>query len=207
MTGFPKRWAFALMILLLSCFWACAGSRTFYVTPRYSGQPAERVAGMPVVGMQALTDRRLEKPDYLGMRFLGRGRRETYLTGTGSLAGDLSAMLQAYAGARGYAIRDVAGWDFAPEALAALGSGLQYVVGGEIKTLNADAVRRLGRSELVLTVEVVFYVGDVAAARVTRRPVKMRIERIEAVFDAPRLERHLNAVLAETIATGLQELP
>lgn len=207
MTGSPNRWALALTILLLPGFLACAASRTFYVYPRYSGPPAERVAGMPVVGLQALQDRRLENPDYVGMRFLGGGRRETYLTGSGSLAGDLSAMVRAHAGARGYAVRDVAGWDFAPEGLAALGQGLKYVVGGEIKTLNVDAVQRFGRSEMVLTVEVMFYVGDVAGARVTRRPVRIRIERTDLAFDAPGLERHLNAALAETIATGLKELP
>jgi hypothetical protein len=207
MARFPKRCRLALAALLLLVCWSCAASRTFYVTPRYSGHPGERVAGMPVVGLQTFTDRRLEQPDYVGMRFLGGGQREIYLSRTGSLAGDLSAMVRAHVSARGYAVRDVTGWDFAPEALAALGQGLNYVVGGEITALDVDAVRRLGRSEMVLTVEVVFRVGDVAAARVIRRPVRMRVERTEAVWDAARLERHLNAALVETITTGLQDLP
>lgn len=207
MACFSNRWAAALIILAVLGLSACAVSRTLYVYPRYAGQPTTRVAGTPALGLQAFEDRRLEKADYVGMRYLGGGRRETYVTGSGSLAGDLTAMVKAYAGARGYHVRDVAGWDFAPEDVAALGQGLRYVVGGEITALNADAVRRFGRSEVVLTVEVVFYVGDVAAKTVTRRPVKARIERTEPVFDARRLEHHLNAALAETIATGLTELP
>jgi hypothetical protein len=35
----------------------------------------------------------------------------------------------------------------------------------------------------------------------------MRIRRVGPVLDAPRLERHLNAALAETIAMGLEALP
>lgn len=207
MACLSNRWAAGLILLAVLSLSACAASRTLYVYPRYSGQPTGRVAGTPSIGLQSFADRRLEKADYVGMRYLGGGRRETYVTGSGSLAGDLTAMVKAYAGAKGYHVRDVSGWEYAPEDVAALGQGLRYVVGGEVTALEVDAVRRFGRSEMVLTLEVVFYVGDVAAKSVTRRPVKARIERTDPVFDARRLEHHLNAALAETIATGLTELP
>ena len=103
-------------------------------------------------------------------------------------------------------MKSVSGWDFSPEALKHIGKGLKYIVGGDIVKLRCDATKRVGRTNMVLEIKIITYVGTVESGSVKKRPFEIKLTRTDPTFGSESLEKFINEALAKIIANTLADL-
>lgn len=196
-----------LSVMLAWALAACATPIAQTLQIRYAGNvPAGQASGR-VVGLQALTDRRPgADPFEIGFRDLGGGRRERYLSGAQDVGAALTAAVGDLVRRRGFRVEPVKGWDLTPGTMAAVAEGRAFLVGGVIEKLSCRGVRQALRTEATVEARVVLYLGKVDTGVVHRRPVDVRLERVEVTFEPEKAEGFLNQVLAEVLEKGLADL-
>jgi hypothetical protein len=186
---------------------ACATPIAQTLQIRYTGNGSSGQATGRVVGLQALQDRRTGvDPFQIGFRDLGGGRQERYLSGARDVATAVTAAVEELARRRGLRTESIRAWDFTPAAMAGIAQGRDFVVGGVIEKLSCQAVKQAFRTEATVEARLILYLGKVDTGIVHRRPVDIRLERVDVRFESEKAESFLNQVLGEALEKGLSDL-
>jgi hypothetical protein len=192
-----------LAIVLVAC--ATPIAQTLQI--RYAGNVSPSQAPGRVVGLQALQDRRTgADPFQIGYRDLGGGRQERYFSGAQDVATSVTAAVEELARRRGFRTERIKGWDLTPGTMAGVAQGRAFVVGGVIEKLACQAVKQALRTDATVEVRLVLYLGKVDTGVVHRRPVDIRLERVDVRFEPEKAESFLNQVLGEALEKGLADL-
>jgi hypothetical protein len=196
-------------IILIGLFVAvsCRTPGTYFVGVKYAGVPETSIQGTALIGMQAFLDKREEESkNFIGARVVGNDQKELFLSSKVSVADSVTSAFEGYAEKRGFEVKRISGWDLSPEGMKNVGKGLKYVVGGHIEKLRCDATKRVGRTNMVLEIQITTYVGSVETGSVKKRPFKIKLTRTDPTFGATGLEKFINEALAKIITNALADL-
>ena len=186
---------------------SCRTPGTYFIGVKYAGDPETSIQGTALIGMQSFLDKREEESkNFIGARIVGNDQKELFLTSQVSVADSVTSAFEEYAEKRGFEVKSIAGWDFSPEGLKTVDKGLKYVIGGHIEKLRCDATKRVGRTNMVLEIKIITYVGSVETGSVKKRPFEIKLKRTDPTFGAPGLEKFVNEALAKIIANTLADL-
>jgi len=186
---------------------SCRTPGTYFIGVKYAGVPETNIQGTALIGMQSFLDKREEeRKNFIGARIVGNDQKELFLSSQASVADSVTSAFKEYAEKRGFKVKSISGWDFSPEGLKKVDKGLKYVVGGHIEKLRCDATKRVGRTNMVLEIKIITYVGGVKAGSVTKRPFEIKLKRTDPTFGALSLEKFVNEALAKIIANTLADL-
>ena len=186
---------------------SCRTPGTYFVGVKYAGDPETSIQGTARIGMQSFLDQRQEQSqNFIGARVVGNNQKEKFLSSESSVADSVTSAFGEYAEKRGFEVNSISGWDFSPEGLKTVGKGLKYVVGGNIEKLRCDATKRVGRTNMVLEIKIITYVGNVESGSVKKRPFAIKLTRTDPTFGPPSLEKFINEALAKIIANTLADL-
>jgi len=187
---------------------ACASPITYPVRITYTGESARTATAPAVVGLQLFQDERGMKDLYqIGTRAIGRGQQERYVSSPENVAVAVSDAAAALLQRKGLKVDQLKDWDLTPESMERLAGDRQYLLAGKIRTLRCDATRRLMHTNMQIEIELVLYIGRVAAGAVDRRPIDIRMERVAPKFGPEELGRFLNDSLSQLLEKGLADLP
>ncbi len=196
----------ALALVALLC--ACTTPITHPVTMDYSGHAGLATQQPVAVGIQAFRDQRTETDPYvIGYRQLGRGEQERYVSSPDDIARSVTRMAGELIRQKGGMPGGLKDWDYSPEQMLALSDAFDIFVGGEIQQLQCNADKRLMHTRMVLTLDLVVYVGKVREGVVHRRPVSIRTERVAATFGPRELKGFLNDMVSQALEKGCQDIP
>ena len=185
----------------------CRTPGTYFVGVKYAGEPETRIQGSAQIGIQPFLDQRQEQSkNFIGARIVGNDQKELFLSNQTSVAGSVTSAFEEYAGKRGFEVRSISEWDFSPEDLKNKGKGLKYILGGNIEKLRCDATKRVGRTNMVLEIKIITYVGSVESGSVKKRPFELKLTRTDPTFGSQSLEKFINEALAKIIANTLADL-
>ncbi len=197
-----------LLATLIALWGACTTPITHPVPMGYSGHAGLAVQQPVTVGIQAFGDQRAEADRYVvGYRQLGRGGQERYVSSPDDIARSVTRMTGELIRQKGGMPGVLKDWDYSPEQMLALSDAFDVVVGGEIRQLRCDAEKRLMHTRMVLTLDMVVYVGKTREGVVHRRPVSMRTERVAATFGPGELTRFLNDMVSQALEKACQDIP
>ena len=197
-----------LVAVLMGLLGACTTPITHPVHMGYSGHVG-LAAQQPVsMGIQAFRDQRTEADHYvIGYRQLGSGEQERYVSSPDDVARAVTRITGELIRQKGGMPGVLKDWDYSPEQMLALSDAFDVFVGGEIQQLRCDAEKRLMHTRMVLTLDIVVYVGKVREGVVHRRPVSMRTERAAATFGPRELKGFLNDMVSQALEKGCQDIP
>jgi len=186
---------------------SCRTPGTYLVGVKYTGEPETSIEGTALIGMQSFLDKReVESKNFIGARIVGNDQKELFLSSQASVADSVTSAFKEYGEKRKIEVKNISGWDFSPEGMKTVDKGLKYVVGGHIEKLRCDATKRVGRTNMVLEIKIVSYVGSVETGSVKKRPFEIKLTRTDPTFGAPGLEKFINEALAKIIANTLADL-
>jgi hypothetical protein len=186
---------------------SCRTPGTYFVGVQYAGEPETSIEGTALIGMQSFLDKReVESKNFIGARIVGNDQKELFLSSQASVADSVTSAFKEYAEKRGFEVKNISGWDYSPEGMKTVDKGLKYVVGGHIEKLRCDATKRVGRTNMVLEIKIISYVGSVETGSVKKRPFEIKLTRTDPTFGAPGLEKFINEALAKIIANTLADL-
>jgi hypothetical protein len=186
---------------------SCRTPGTYFVGVKYAGEPETSIEGTALIGMQSFLDKReVESKNFIGARIVGNDQKELFLSSQASVADSVTSAFKEYAEKRGFEVKNISGWDYSPEGMKTVDKGLKYVVGGHIEKLRCDATKRVGRTNMVLEIKIISYVGSVETGSVKKRPFEIKLTRTDPTFGAPGLEKFINEALAKIIANTLADL-
>lgn len=186
---------------------SCRTPGTYFVGVKYTGDPGSSIQGTALIGLQPFLDQReVESKNFIGARVVGKDQKELFLSSRTSVADSVSSAFAEYAGKRGFEVKSISGWDFSPEGLKTMGKGLKYILGGHIEKLRCDATKRVGRTNMVLEIKIITYLGSVETGSVKKKPFQIKLTRTDPTFGAPGLEKFINEALAKIISNTLADL-
>ena len=186
---------------------SCRTPGTYFVGVKYTGDPGSSIQGTALIGLQPFLDQReVESKNFIGARVVGKDQKELFLSSRASVADSVSSAFAEYAGKRGFEVKSISGWDFSPEGLKTMGKGLKYILGGHIEKLRCDATKRVGRTNMVLEIKIITYLGSVETGSVKKKPFQIKLTRTDPTFGAPGLEKFINEALAKIISNTLADL-
>ncbi len=186
---------------------SCRTPGTYFVGVKYTGDPGSGIQGTALIGLQPFLDQReVESKNFIGARVVGKDQKELFLSSRTSVADSVSSAFAEYAGKRGFEVKSISGWDFSPEGLKTMGKGLKYILGGHIEKLRCDATKRVGRTNMVLEIKIITYLGSVETGSVKKKPFQIKLTRTDPTFGAPGLEKFINEALAKIISNTLADL-
>jgi len=200
---------FIVLAILFGLFaaFSCIKAGTYFVSLNYAGEPETYIQGSHFMGIQPFLDQREdENKNLIGTRVIGKDQKELFLSRAGSVADSVTSAFEEFAKKRGFKAQSISGWDFTPEGMKIAGKGLKYVVGGLIEKLRCNATKRVGRTNMVLEVKIVTYVGNVETGMVKKHPIEIKLTRTDPTFGASSLEKFTNEALTKIITDTIGHL-
>lgn len=193
---------FSVIIVLFLAISGCTAAGPKYVDLYYTGKAVDNKSGK--IGIAEFSDSRMgADPGYVGTRYIGKSKKETYLAFGDDLALSVTGICKSYLQDTGFTCLSVPAWEYTPEGAKAAGQRFDLLVGGEIKKLDCFAVKKIGFTSMTLDIEVVFYIGDPVGGTLRTVPFKLTLERNEVTFSEEKLEKFLNESLLEIIQQAL----
>lgn len=194
----------AVMMVLV----ACAAPITYPVRITYTGQAPIASESIGEVGLQVLKDERESEDAYrIGLREVGAGSYERYISAPDDVALSISDALAELLQRKGLQVSQINGWDFSPEDMLTRAGDKDYLVGGAIRRFHCDADKGLMHTRMIMEIELELQVGRVGRQTVDRRPVDIRMERVAPTFGPAELQRFMNDMLAQVLEKGLKDVP
>lgn len=194
----------ALIVISLMFFAisGCTSSGPKYVDLYYTGEADGSRSGE--IGIAVFGDsRETVEAGYIGTRYLGKEKKETFLAFGDDLALSVTGICKSYLQDAGYSCMSVPPWEYTPDGATAAGQRFDYLVGGEIKKLDCFAVKKIGFTSMTLEIEIIFHIGDPGSGILRTTPIKMTLERNEVTFSEEKLQNFLNESLLEIVQKAL----
>ena len=167
-------------------------------------QPPERLntaLSKLVVGVSPLKDSR-EKSAYLvGTRVVASTDIVNDLVVQGTAADLVTERLKEALQARGFTVKDVAGWDMTAEGLKP--DGVDLVLGGEVKSLWVESVSKLFDTFMKADVQLRVVAADISEKKIIRTlNLASRIENKDIAFSFGKVE----VVLSEALSSAIDQI-
>jgi len=183
------------LLVLLLCFWGCAGSRTFWMDIRYMPGPSvEKAERGEVVAVNPFKDVSGDGTR-LGDWTRPRGQVDTFMASK-PVDQAVTEAISNYFRSRGYRVVPHVGWDLKPGSLSHIPADL--VVGGEVIQLKSEAWTTV-RTKVKVHVQLQIHLGRVAERKVLSQKMEISKEILGVTSRPERIEETLNKELSEAI--------
>jgi len=190
------------LILITAAVSGCTSGGPRYVDLYYTGEIGGLQSGK--VGISAFSDLRSGAgAGYVGTRYLGKSGKETFIAYGGDLGQSVTGICKSYLQDSGFDCTSIPRWEHTPEGVRDAGGRFDFIVGGEIRTLECFAMKKIGFTSIILDIDLVLHVGDPQRDELKTTPVKLKMERTEITFSEEKLQKFLNESLLEIIQNAL----
>lgn len=193
-----KKHCITALSVLLFFFSACTAAGQKYIVLTYSGDPAKTGTGK--IGITEFYDSRTDVPQgYIGRRLLINNNQETYFVAGTDLGRSLADTVSQYIRKKGFEPVSAAPWELTPEGVSKAPKSLTRLVTGTISRFDVAAEKKGVLTEMVLTIDLTFYVGIPGTPALKTVPVTYSLEKTELRFTKQKLEKFVNRAVKEII--------
>ncbi len=192
--------------------WGCAVSGPKFIDIRYPGTDeavlSETMAPGKIqpgkIGIALFEDRRKDMDEgYVGYRLLLDKSQETYFVQGMDLADTLTKIVHTYSSQKEWSPSFISPWDLTPEGTTAAVKGYQRILSGTINQFECRANKKAGRTDMILDIDLTFYLGSSDKPGLSVIPTTLTLERTELTFTREKLENFVNQALEEVIQKAL----
>jgi hypothetical protein len=188
-----------LFMLLISC--ATPGQK--YIDIAFQGDTSAAKTG--TIGIAPFMDKRSDMdPGYVGYRILMDNSQETYFVNGMNLSETLKRTVTDYFSDMGYTVSPIDPWDAHPAGVKQAPQEFQQVLSGQINQFECRARKKGPATEMVLDIDLTFYLGIIETSAVKTIPVSLTLERTELSFSLEKLEQFINQSLAEVMKKAME---
>lgn len=192
--------ASAIMLMILA---ACAQKGPVLLS-NIDYQPPEGLKtalSKLVVGVSPLKDSREKSAYVVGTRVVASTDIVNDLVVQDTAADLVTARLKEALQARGFTVKDVAGWDMTAEGLKP--DGVDFVLGGEVKSLWVESVSKHFDTAMKADVQLRVVAADMSQKKIIRTlNLASRIENKYIAFSFGKVE----AVLSEALSSAIDRI-
>jgi hypothetical protein len=189
--------------LFLVLFWGCATPGQKFIDITYladHGKPPHTGR----IGIAVFQDKRIDMGEgYIGYRVLLDNSRETYFVKGLDLARTLTGIVKIYFEKNGFATSSVGPWELTPKGVKKASKGFKQIVTGTINKFECRAKKKGATTDMVLDIDLTFYLGIADKNALKTIPVSLTLERTLVGFTREKLEKFVNQALEEVIQKAL----
>ena len=189
-------------MVCLSGLAGCASPGPKMISLAYTGTPEP--APSATLALARFTDKR---PDVargeIGYRVLNDKSRQTFLVQGLDLSTALTDLTQSYLEKKGIFVSPVADFPHDIEGLAAAKTDADRLLTADINAFALTAEKNGAVTQMVLKVDITFFLGKKSAKRLTTIPAVLTLERTEVNFTVEKVQTFFNQALAEVLEKAL----
>ena len=187
------------IFLILFCFLSgCASPGPKFVDLAYVKHHAPTQTGR--VGITQFMDKRQKQNQgYVGRRILTDKSQETYLVRGMNLGATLTELTRVYLEKTGFVVTPIPPWPQTLSGMAQAPEGLAHILSADINILECRAQKKGALTDMVLEMDLTFYLGNIQSNQLSTIPVSLTLERTELTFTQDKLEQFINQALEEII--------
>jgi hypothetical protein len=191
-----------LALAAMICFSGCAAPGPKLITLSYTGTPEK--AAPATLALARFTDKRQDTAKgALGFRILNDKSRQVFLVQGLDLATTLTNQTQTYLEKKGIFVRPAPRWSPDPGGLAAAQTDADRLLTADINTFTLFAEKKGAVTQMVLKVDITFFMGKKTEKQLTTIPATLSLERTEVNFTVEKVETFFNQALAEILENAL----
>lgn len=201
MKAFSKRLFSLFAITIVTALLGCASPGQKFIDLTF--QKPLNINQSGTVGIEPFTDNRKGTgPGYVGHRILLDNDQETFFVQGLDVGKSVTKVTRGYFKNCGFKTVDIE-FDHTPEGVRKAPADVQYLVAGRINALECAAVKRTGRTDVTIDIDLTLFLGDRKNNTLQTIPVALKLERVEVSFDRDKVETLLNETLEEVLLKAL----
>ncbi len=156
------------------------------------------------VGIAPFSDKRptLQK-GMVGRRILMDNSQETYLVRGMSLGTTLTGLTRVFLEKKGFSVTPIPAWEPSLEGMKTAPQGVDHLLSADINRFECRATKRGTATQMVLDIDLRFYLGNRGIKKFSSVPVSLTLERTEMTFTPEKLEDFINQALEEILEKAL----
>lgn len=135
----------------------------------------------------------------VGYRILTDKTQETYMVRGKNLSATLTELTRVYLEKTGFIVSPIPSWLPTLTGMAQAPGGLSHILSADINAFDCKAEKRGALTHLVLSMDLIFYLGDIQSKRLSTIPVSLTLEKTELAFDSNKLAQFINQAFEEII--------
>jgi len=187
-----------LSFLLVSSLGGCAVPGPKFVDLAYVKHHSPTQTGR--VGISQFKDNRQNtEKGYVGQRILNDKSQETYRVRGQNLSAALTELTRVYLEKTGFAVTPIPPWPLSLEGMAQAPEGFIHILSADINTFECRAQKKGVYTNMVLEMNLTFYLGDTPSKKLSTIPVSLSLERTEMTFTEDKLEQFINQAFEEIV--------
>jgi hypothetical protein len=193
-----KHLVFCLILICCLGSMGCATPGPKYVDLAYEKHHSPTQTGK--FGIAPFKDNRKKLGQgVVGYRILTDQTQETYMVRGKNLSATLTELTRVYLEKTGFVVTPVPPWPHTLKGMAQAPLGLAHILSADINAFDCKAQKKGALTNMVLEIDLTFYLGDIQSKRLSTIPVSLTIERTELIFDPEKLAQFINQALEEII--------
>ena len=151
------------------------------------------------VGIAQFKDKRQKKGQgVVGFRILTDSSQETYRVRGKNLGTTLTELTRVYLEKTGFVVTPIPPWLPSLDAIPQT-KGVAHILSADINTFECKAQKKGALTDMVLRIDLTFYLGELNPPRLSTIPVSLTLERTELIFTPEKLAQFINQALEEII--------
>lgn len=135
----------------------------------------------------------------VGYRILTDQSQETYMVRGKDLSATLTELTRVYLEKTGFIVSPIPPWPHTLTGMAQTPEGLSHILSADINAFECKAEKKGTLTQMVLHIDLTFYMGNIQSKQLSTIPVSLTLERTEMTFDADKLAQFLNQAFEEII--------
>lgn len=190
----------ALAALFLS---GCASPGPKYLNLNYSA-PAQALKLDQSTGLSRFNDlRKNTEKGYVGYRQLLGGNREIFVVTGQDLASALTRVTRTFLEKKGFSVSLIPAWPVTASGVSQVSGQFVHVLAADIHQFECEAVKKGPATDMILSIDLTFYLGTPEDKQLTTIPITLTLERTELMFSRKKLETFVNEAIEEIFTKAL----
>ena len=152
------------------------------------------------VGIASFKDNRQKLgKGVVGYRILNDQSQETYMVRGKDLSVTLTELTRVYLEKTGFIVSPIPPWSPTLTGIAQAPEGLSHILSADINAFECKAEKKGALTQMVLHIDLTFYMGNIQSKQLSTIPVSLTLERTELIFSPDKLAQFLNQAFEEII--------
>ena len=186
-----------IFLILLSCLSGCAVPGPKFIDLAYVKNHSPTQTGR--VGITQFKDNRQKTNGYIGYRILTDKSQETYLVRGMNLSATLTELTRVYLEKTGFVVTPIAPWHRTLDGMSQAPKGLNHTLSADINILECRAQKKGTFTDMVLEMDLTFYLGNIQSKKLSTIPVSLTLEKTELTFSQDKVEQFINQAFEEIV--------
>ena len=197
-----KKYDLILLAVMGLFFWGCATPGQKFIDITSIGDHEQTQSG--TMGLAPFQDRRVPMGQgYVGFRMLMDNSQETYFVKGLNLSDALTQTIGIYLEKKGFTPVLIDSWKPTVADLETASKGFEQILTGQINLFECRAQKKGPATDMVLDIDLTFYLGRTQPHALKTIPVSLTLERTEFTFTREKMEKFVNQALEDVIEKAL----